>query len=305
MNNIIDEYINSVLSPRLEEYGVSSFFQNEITDVIREQMISALYHWKEMRNVFYTLTAEEALFYMPDAPDDVKVFVVLTVRNSPIETLQSDNYKQAGLTQRISDEQLKRITSEAILFFKRVKLHSCNEIRPISDEDDLYGYLKNVYCIAWRTLEQISISKQQSCSFSSFAYQKGEEKSILDPYRDYGNSADASVKVVADGFDISIDNTLFERLTEYAENHGIFYVDCFKMITRNVEKLFAVIEFLMANDAVLLTANYLLEHTSAEKRKRVVRAASSKSPFEDMLRNLRNSDGLTEKHKKYLSAVSF
>ena len=84
MDNVIDQYIKAVLSPRLTSYGVSLSFQNEIHAVITEQMTSALYHWEEMRKVFYTLTAEEALFYQPDAPIDVKVFVVLTVRNSPI-----------------------------------------------------------------------------------------------------------------------------------------------------------------------------------------------------------------------------
>ena len=170
-STIINEYLNDILSPRLYEYGVSTDFQRRISSVISEQMTSALFHWKEMKEVFYTLTAEEALFYKPEAPDDVKVFVVLTVRNSPIETLQSDYFRQAGLKQKISDEQLKIITSEAIMFFKDIQLCNCDEVKPESDEDDLYGYLRDSYCIAWRTLEQISKCETQSTTFSSFAYQ--------------------------------------------------------------------------------------------------------------------------------------
>ena len=214
MSKVITTYIDTVLSPRLREYGVSLDFQKDIYDVITEQMTSALYHWKEMRNVSYTLTAEEAQFYRPEAPIDVKVFVVLTARNSPIETLQSDNYKQAGLKQKISESQLKTITSEAITYFKDVSLDTCGENISLLEDEDLYGYLKEVYCIAWRTLEQISNSETQSCTFSSYGYKENVASTILKPYREKGDSVSKELQVIVDGYDITIDDTLYLRLKE-------------------------------------------------------------------------------------------
>ena len=65
----------------MELYGVSAGYISEIDEVISEQMHSALYHWSKMKNVFITLTEEEAFFYKPEAPLEVKAFVVLTVRH--------------------------------------------------------------------------------------------------------------------------------------------------------------------------------------------------------------------------------
>jgi hypothetical protein len=72
---------------------------------------------------------------------------------------------------------------------------------------------------------------------------------------------------------------------------------------KKCQKLLAIIEHLFANDATFLTSNYLLDHTSAEKRQTLVKAASSKNFTIDMHRNLHNTEGLTEKHKKYFAAV--
>ncbi len=84
MNVVVKDYLDKILKPQLKLYKVSAGDIDGICDVISEQMHSALYHWSEMKNVFITLTEEEAFFYKPDAPLEIKAFVVLTVRNSPI-----------------------------------------------------------------------------------------------------------------------------------------------------------------------------------------------------------------------------
>lgn len=108
MLTVICEYFDSVLTPQLQAFGVSAKFQSEIRTVIEKQMTSAIYNlqYDDVRRIFMLLTAEEAHFYTPAAPEKVKAFVVLCVRNSPIESLQSDLYWKTGLSQKISDNQL-------------------------------------------------------------------------------------------------------------------------------------------------------------------------------------------------------
>lgn len=297
----VDKYLDEVLKPQLRALTVSEAYIDEIYDVVSEQMNSALYHWQEMKNVFITLTKEEALFYEPEASLEVKVFVVLTLRNSPIETLQADSYKRAGLKQKISEEQLKEITTAAISYFKQIDLDMCFADKELPFEKDIYGYLKQSYIVAWRALEMISNSEKQSISFSS--YRIKDSQTLLDAYRETDSVSTGDVRVVVDGYDITIDNTLYYRLKDIEVNKQVFFADCFKMVSRNIEKLFVVIEYLLANDAVFVTSNYLLGHTYAEKRKEVLKAASGKNPYEDICRHLADTSGLEKNHRRILSYI--
>ncbi len=294
--------MDKILKPQLKLYKVSAGYIDGICDVISEQMHSALYHWSEMKNVFITLREEEAFFYKPDAPLEIKAFVVLTVRNSPIETLQSEGYKKAGLDKKISDEQLRKITSEAIAYFTKVNLDTCFGNGELSADEDIYGYLKQAYIVAWRALESISNSKEKNISFSSYGI--NDSRVILEPFRGDSGKTTNDMGVVVDGYDITVDNTLYCRLKDIAENKQVFFVDCFKMLSRNPEKLFAVIEYLLANDAILVTSNYLLEHTHAEKRGKILQAASSKRPYDDICQHLADTSGLEERHRYFLSCIA-
>lgn len=301
MNIFVNQYLDEILKPQLQEFMVSKSYMEEICDEISEQMHSALYHWKEMKKIFITLTKEEALFYRPEASLEVRAFVVLTVRNSPIETLQADSYKKAGLKQKICEEQLIAITTAAISYFREIDLDECFGEEELPFEKDIYGYLKQAYIVAWCALDAISNSKSQSIAFSS--YRIKDSKSLLEAYRETDSVATNDVGVVGDGYDVTIDNTLYYRLKDIAESKQIFFADCFKMVSRNPEKLFVIMEYLLANDAIFVTSNYLLGHTYAEKRKDVLKAASSKSPYEDICRHLADTGGLEENHRRILSCI--
>lgn len=302
MNVFVNKYLDEILKPQLQKLMVSESYMDEICDVISEQMHSALYHWKEMKKVFMILTEEEALFYRPEASLEVRAFVVLTVRNSPVETLQADSYKRTGLKQKISEEQLIEITTAAISYFREVDLDECFGDEELPFEKDIYGYLKQAYIVAWCALDAISNSESQSILFSS--YRINDSETLLEPYRETESVATNDVGVVVDGYDVTIDNTLYYRLKDVAENKQVFFADCFKMVSRNPEKLLAIMEYLLANDAIFVTSNYLLGHTYAEKRKDVLKAASSKSPYEDICRHLADTSGLEENHRRILSCIN-
>ena len=209
MNIFVNQYLDEILRPQLQELMVSESYRDEICDVISEQMHSALYHWKEVKKVFMILTREEALFYRPESSLEVRAFVVLTVRNSPIETLQADSYKRAGLKQKISEEQLIAITTAAISYFKEIDLDECFGNEELPFEKDIYGYLKQAYIVAWCALEAIGNSESQSILFSS--YRINDSETLLEAYRETESVATDDVGVVVDGYDITIDNRVFAR----------------------------------------------------------------------------------------------
>jgi hypothetical protein len=85
----IETYLNTVLVKQIEPFGVAADFAERLYGTVRAQMESLIYHWfdEEYRKAILVIGADEGAFYKPDAPDDVRNFVVITIRNSEIERL--------------------------------------------------------------------------------------------------------------------------------------------------------------------------------------------------------------------------
>ncbi len=135
----VSHYLNHILTPRLRGYGVTEQFLLYTVSTIHIQMASLLRHWndREFRNTVLLLGMEKGSFYEPPAKIEVRCFVVVAIRNSPIETIQSDTYPEAGLSQILNSRDVKEITSEAIRYFSKqnfaelcsqAKLSAQNEI---------------------------------------------------------------------------------------------------------------------------------------------------------------------------------
>ena len=98
-HRIIEGYLNDVLKPQLAAFDVSTKFIKTVTNTISNQIYSCAYYWldEQFRNGLLTIGAEEGLFYEPHADNDIRNFVVVTIRNSEIERMQTDNYELAGI----------------------------------------------------------------------------------------------------------------------------------------------------------------------------------------------------------------
>ena len=72
-------------------------------------------------------------------------------------------------------------------------------------------------------------------------------------------------------------------------------------LTRNIEKLLIVLEYLLQNDAIFVTSNYFLTNGYIERRAKLLKAGSTK---EDMLRNWRQTAGLCANHKYILELAT-
>ena len=114
-------YFNDILGPRLRKYGVTELFLLQTITVIQTQAASLLRHWDDraFRDTVLLLGLEEGSFYEPVSKIDIRCFVVVAIRYSPIETLQSSAYAEAGLSSCLPGSAVKEITSEAIRYFSK------------------------------------------------------------------------------------------------------------------------------------------------------------------------------------------
>lgn len=106
-------------------------------------------------------------------------------------------------------------------------------------------------------------------------------------------------KVILDGYDPAIDPSLAAFLLHLnSSDHGALIVDSFKALTRNAEKLFHVLEFLLSRGRVFATSNFYLENGHVERRVKPLHAGHTTS---EMLRNLSQTSGLGYQHRITLS----
>ena len=86
------------MTPQLKALGVSALFIEKLTATVRNQILSCIYYWdiEQFRKGLLVIGSEEGLFYEPAAENDIRNFVVMTIRNSELEWLQTDNFALAG-----------------------------------------------------------------------------------------------------------------------------------------------------------------------------------------------------------------
>jgi len=302
MMNQLDNYLINVLSKQLKEYEMTDSVCERITSNIKVQMLSLLQYWQdeEFRNTILTIGLEEATFYKPNAKIEIKCFVVVTIRNSLLETLASDGYKKLYAKRMITDDEIQKITSAAIEYFAKIDFKSLKETLDFNGIDNIYKTLKETYPVAWRALSVIGNTSKKTCR-----YDKGEKTSNNDLINliscDDCEQVRKFNKVIMSGYDETLDEELVKILkSAYSKPGYVFYSNCFKMISRNVRKLFRVIDFLLCSDATIITINYYITNGYIEIRRPFIRPAHTSN---GNYAELKNFKGLSSKHLNALKQM--
>lgn len=289
----MEHYLNNILYPQLRSAGIKYRFIQRIQEDIKNRMMSLLSYWnrEEERKAILFLSLEEALFYEPKGKENVREFVVTTIRNSMLEIAASDSCDQIKLSEPISDEQVRAITSEAINFFNQVDFEEmCQELD--SDFVNVYDIAKEKYPLAWDIIKKLANLSDEACDYEIKPEMKSQEKT-QELYK-----GENFKKVVCDGYTLEFDEELRRIIGEViAGIVDMFYVDCFKMISRNFEKVLHVLQLILENDKIVCTANYFISVNHLEKRKKILRAAHN---HEGAVANIKKTRTAPKKLKEYL-----
>lgn len=298
----ITDYLDNLLLPKLKASGVNNSFCWDLRETVETQMYSALRHWDELpfRKALLLIASEEGLFYEPVARSDIKNFVVLTLRNSPFETLQSADYLRTGIAKSLTNQEVKAFTSAAVMYFNRLDFsYLCNEAKAC-EKQDVYAEAAVQFPVAWNALTHLAMSKAKTMFYDRFPSPVPYELPVIKPQETTPGRLLES-HMVLDGFSQEIDEALAGILRTVVDEKGVFLVNSFKMLSRNIIKILSVIEYLLTRDLSFATVNYYLENGYAEQRSTILRAAHSTKEGEVSFRNLR---GLGPKHtfaiKQYL-----
>ena len=220
------------------------------------------------------LGLEEGNFYKPrEASLKVKCFVVVTIRNSLLETIASVDYKKAGLEKYIEDEQVKNITMDAIRYFNALNLRKIAEKLEYCDCDDIYFKLENQYKMAWKAFNELYCCGGQERKYEKIADYQHMNLKDLQPRQEVELKESKSFIQYESVISPVFNNQLINMIKQVINTDmPYFFIDCFKHLTRNVEKLFQILEILLQRNKVLLTSNYYIASNYVAKRTKLLRA---------------------------------
>lgn len=294
-------YIENILKPKLNNLGVSKSFIKRVSDVIYLQANSLLRHWDDItfKKTILLLGLEEGMFYDPKSKTEIKSFVVMAIRNSPLETIQSDSYTQAGMKRIATDKDIKSITSSAIAYFSKQDFHTMNSYAKTLDLTDYYFECLRSHPVAADALYQTANSSSKIINYPKTQTTTPYELSELKLYTDNNCDIDKVTTSVYDGYTPDLDPMLAKILINLSsENSGSFFVDCFKSVTRNFNKLMDIIEYLLTREIPFVTANFYFENGHTEQRGKLLRAAHTNAEREY---NLSQNKGLGYKHQQAIN----
>lgn len=295
----VNAYLREVLLPSLRRFRVSETFSAHIIETVRRQMESFLRHWDDLafRKALLTIGIEEGTFYEPAAKLDVKCFVVVTLRNSPLETIQSEAYASTGMEKRISDDAVRAITGRAIRFFRSLDFDSLCLQAKKSTGPDFYQEVAAWHPVAWGALRALGTATAKTVDYPEVPFEEPFRIDALDS--SYGKTQEPEEAVrfkdtVFDGYSPCWEPALVELLEHISTSGGnIFIADSLKSVTRNFEKLMDMLEFLLTHEQKFASTNFYMENGHVERRVNPLRAGHTMT---EMANNLRQLSGLGHRH---------
>ncbi len=301
----VTQYLQDVLVPTLDHFRVPAAYTRQIIDTVELQMISFLRHWDDLafRRTLLLLGSEEGPFYEPAGKVDVKCFVVVTLRNSPIETIQSDNYASAGMQSSLSSQNVKTITSGAIRFFNPLDFSSmCLQAKKCSG-CDYYQEIVERHPVAWAALRALGTTSAKIIDYPKVQYNNPFSIEACNEIQingeDESQKERLTKKVIFDGYSAMWDPQLLELLQKLSSSSGnIFVVESLKSATRNFEKLMDILEFLLTHDLKFVSTNFYMENGHVERRVKPLRAGHTSKETE---KNLSQTAGLGYRHAAALN----
>ena len=301
----VTQYLQDVLVPTLDHFRVPAAYTRQIIDTVELQMISFLRHWDDLafRRTLLLLGSEEGPFYEPAGKVDVKCFVVVTLRNSPIETIQSDNYASAGMQSSLSSQNVKTITSGAIRFFNPLDFSSmCLQAKKCSG-CDYYQEIVERHPVAWAALRALGTTSAKIIDYPKVQYNNPFSIEACNEIQingeDESQKERLTKKVIFDGYSAMWDPQLLELSQKLSSSSGnIFVVESLKSATRNFEKLMDILEFLLTHDLKFVSTNFYMENGHVERRVKPLRAGHTSKETE---KNLSQTAGLGYRHAAALN----
>lgn len=284
MEKDVSYYVQNILKKQLKDLKISNYGLYQILNNVKIQLESIIKNWvdKEFINTLFVMVNEEGLFYEPKTTNNIGSLVVLTIRNSLLEVIASIDYGDYGLKNAISDSDIRNITTTAIEYFMELNLDELS--KKIEINEDYYRIIIDKYPVAWNSLTELSKCNDGNLerTFKSYPYKKEYE---IEELSDKVNEA---TKInYENGISAKFNDSLISYLNGIKNKKTtLLYVDSFKYLSRNIEKILKVLEFILTHDALFITNNYCISKEYVSRRKEIIRSSHKQDFNEDAIKTI-------------------
>lgn len=299
--NEIDIYVQKILKKQLSRLKFSNYGLYSVIENVKSQLNSIVKHWNDTDfiNAIFCTVIEEGHFYELYINDKIGNLVVLGIRNSLLEIAASVDYKRYGLKNPLSNKDIKLITSSAIEYFKDIDIDSLS--KKISMEDDYYYDIVKKYNVAYDALVKLGNCSSDNLEIEFEKY--NDKPYVFDEilnYKDVEN-IDNVVKTITNGISDELPDGLIKLLKGILNKESsLFYVDSFKYLSRNFELNLKVLQFLITNNAIFLTNNFLITNGYVSRRNNIVRASHGNNFNIDAIKSIGD---VSKKYKNKLESL--
>jgi len=203
---------------------------------------------------------------------------------------------------------IQEITTAAIEYFRTVDFPVlAKEIGTL--ENDLYGSLADKYMLAWDALEQLGKSSSMIIKYATYVMDEDYAPTLDNlekeqaGYTNKFKKADSTTATeeLADGYALSINPGLMDNIENAFANKVPVIFDSFKGVSRNIEKLLTVMEYILGRKNFIVTTNYLISNGNIERRAKLLKPCHN---MDEMIANWKNPAGLTAIHKWWLEIAA-
>ncbi len=303
--DVVKVFEEQLLKPFLYSYNIPKSVVETISANIKTRLYSLLSIWneKEYKHAILTIGLEEATYYEPiDAPIEIKALVVVTIRNSEFENLVSTDEAAMiyGFNKSpLPESAVKELTYRSIEYFTNISLETL--YNQVPNEDNIYFTLLEAYPMTGAALIHLGLWSNKGISYPKISLDIECKREIIDFSKSHDNIVNDRGVFVESGIDPSFSVELLKMLEMIALSYQpLMFNDCFKSTTRNIEKLFKIIEYILDINGIYVTNNFLISNGFVSKRKELLKPMHTN---EDLLKNIRNINGLNKTHLKYIRLV--
>lgn len=168
-------------------------------------------------------------------------------------------------------------------------------------EDDYYYDIVKKYNVTYDALVKLGNCSSDNLEIEFEKY--NDKPYVFDEilnYKDVKN-IDNVVKTITNGISDELPDGLIKLLKGILDKESsLFYVDSFKYLSRNFELNLKVLQFLITNNAMFLTNNFLITNGYVSRRRDIVRSSHGNNFNIDAIKSIGD---VSKKYKNKLESL--
>jgi hypothetical protein len=242
------------------------------------------------RDVLMSPFAEEVFGYKPaDSPLQLKCAVAVVVRSSLLEDAHSSGPVESG-----GIEAITNMAAGPLSHFLAARRRN-----PVTLKDNMFAGLADAYPRAWSCLSAVALAYDAGGGRWPYRVPPAPVPELPLAEVNAPRAKNNEEAIVLGGIDIRFDQLMVQRMRETAESDMVWATASLSRISRSLDKLLRVMEYLLAHDVPILTANYLLRPHEVWVR----RGELAPVDRDDLLAPWQVSRGLSGTHRAMVAKI--